>query len=48
VPAGNLGTRLVGVALGLALLPKLGQWIVTVVPDPARAAADLHLGFNLV
>jgi len=48
VPAGNLGTRLVGVALGLALLPKLGPWIVTVVPDPAHAVADLHLAFNLV
>jgi len=48
VPAGNLGTRLVGVALGLALLPRLGPWIVTIVPDPARAVADLHLAFNLV
>jgi phosphate:Na+ symporter len=48
VPAGNLGTRLVGVALGLALLPKLGPWVVTIVPDPARAVADLHLAFNLV
>lgn len=48
VPAGNLGTRLVGVALGLAVLPKLGAWMVTVVPDPARAVADLHLAFNLV
>jgi phosphate:Na+ symporter len=47
VPAGNLGTRLVGVALGLALLPKFGPWIVTIVPDPARAVADLHLAFNL-
>lgn len=48
VPAGNLGTRLVGVALGLAVLPKLGVWLVTVVPDPARAVADLHFAFNLV
>ena len=48
VPAGNLGTRLVGVALGLALLPKLGPWLVTIVPDPARAVADLHLAFNLM
>ena len=48
VPAGNLGTRAVGVALGLAMLPKLGAWLVTVVPDPARAVADFHLGFNLV
>ncbi len=48
VPAGNLGTRLVGVVLGLALLPKLGAWLVTIVPDPARAVADLHLAFNLI
>jgi phosphate:Na+ symporter len=48
VPAGNLGTRLVGVALGLAVLPKLGPWLVTVDPDPAREVADLHLAFNLV
>ena len=48
VPAGNLGTRLVGVALGLALLPKLGPWLVTIMPDPARAVADLHLAFNLI
>ena len=48
VPAGNLGTRLVGVALGLALLPKFSPWVVTVVPDSARAVADLHLAFNLV
>jgi len=48
VPAGNLGTRLVGVALGLIVLPEVGQWLVAVEPDPARAVADLHLGFNLV
>jgi phosphate:Na+ symporter len=48
VPAGNLGTRVVGVALGLATLPKLGAWLVTVVPDPGRAVANFHLGFNVV
>jgi phosphate:Na+ symporter len=48
VPAGNLGTRLIGVVLGLALLPKLGPWMVTIVPDPARAVAGFHLFFNLV
>jgi len=48
VPAGNLGTRLIGVALALPLLPKLGPWLVALEPDPARAVADLHLGFNLV
>lgn len=48
VPAGNLGTRLVGVAIGLLLLPKLGPWLAAIEPNPARAVADLHLGFNLV
>jgi phosphate:Na+ symporter len=48
VPAGNLGTRLVGVVLGLIVLPKLGPWIVAVEPDPAREVADVHLGFNLL
>ena len=48
VPAGNLGTRLVGVVAGLLLLPVIGPWLVTIEPDPARAVADLHLAFNLV
>jgi phosphate:Na+ symporter len=48
VPAGNLGTRLVGVVLGLVLLPRLGDGLMTAIPDPARAVASLHLGFNLV
>ncbi len=48
VPAGNLGTRLVGVALGLVLLPRLGDWFVTIEPNPARSVADLHLAFNVV
>ena len=47
VPAGNLGTRLIGVMLGVAFLSKLGPWILTIVPDPARAVADVHLVFNL-
>jgi len=48
VPAGNLGTRLVGVVVGLLLLPWLGPWLVQLEPDAARAVADLHLAFNLV
>ena len=48
VPAGNFGTRLVGVVIGLVVLPKLGAWLVTIEPDPARAVAEFHLGFNLV
>jgi phosphate:Na+ symporter len=48
VPAGNLGTRLLGVIAGLALLPRLGPWIMVIEPDPARAVAGFHLAFNLV
>ena len=48
VPLGNLGTRLAGVAIGLAALPWLGPWLVTIEPDAARAVADLHTGFNVV
>jgi phosphate:Na+ symporter len=48
VPAGNLGTRIVGVVLGLIFLPTVGRWLVVVEPNPARAVADLHLCFNLV
>jgi phosphate:Na+ symporter len=48
VPAGNLGTRLLGVAIGLAVLPKLGPWLVEIEPNPGRAVADFHLGFNLL
>jgi phosphate:Na+ symporter len=48
VPAGNLGTRLVGVVGGLAVLPWAGPWLVTIEPDAARAVADVHLAFNLI
>ena len=34
--------------LGLALLPKLGPWMVTIMTDPGRAVAGFHLLFNLV
>ncbi|MEJ1978032.1 MAG: Na/Pi cotransporter family protein [Acetobacteraceae bacterium] len=48
VPMGNFGTRLVGVAIGLAVLPWLGERLVVWEPDPARAVADLHTAFNVV
>jgi phosphate:Na+ symporter len=48
VAAGNLGTRIVGVVVGLAVMPRLGVWLVTVIPEPAHAVAGVHLGFNLV
>ena len=48
LPMGNLINRIVGVAAGLALLPVLGPWLVTVDPDNARVVADFHTGFNVV
>lgn len=45
---GNLINRLVGVGLGLATLSSIGPWLVTIEPDPARALAIFHTGFNLV
>ena len=40
--------RIVGVALGLALLNWIGPLMVTIEPDAARAVADFHTIFNLV
>jgi phosphate:Na+ symporter len=48
LPIGNLINRALGVAVGLALLPVLGPWMVTVDPDNTRVIADFHTGFNLV
>src|SRR5438132_12670700 len=48
VPAGNLLNRLVGVALGLALLDWVGPWLVTLEPDGGRLVADFHTAFNVV
>ena len=48
LPMGNLINRVIGVAAGLALLPVLGPWLVTVDPDNARVVADFHTGFNMV
>ncbi len=47
LPVGNLVNRLVGVGLALATLNWIGPWLVTIEPDPARALADFHTGFNL-
>src|SRR6266581_3466111 len=47
VPAGNLLNRIVGVALGLALLDWIGPVIVAIEPDAARAVADFHTVLNL-
>ncbi len=48
LPIGNLINRAVGVLAGLALLPVLGPWLVTVDPDNARVVADFHTGFNVI
>lgn len=48
VPIGNLGTRLVGCALALALLPWSGQIMHFMSADSARAVANFHLAFNVV
>jgi phosphate:Na+ symporter len=48
LPVGNLVNRLVGCLLGLALLDWVGPKLMALDPDPARAVADFHTGFNLV
>jgi phosphate:Na+ symporter len=48
LPLGNLLTRLVGGALALALLGPIVVHLAAIEPDPARAVADFHTGFNLV
>jgi phosphate:Na+ symporter len=48
LPVGNLVNRLIGVALGLALLNWVGPKLITFDPDPARAVADFHTGLNIV
>src|SRR4051794_36743828 len=48
LPIGNLVNRVIGVALALALLNWIGPKMVTLDPNPARAAADFHTGFNVV
>ena len=46
--AGNLANRLVGITLALAALDWIGPVLATLQPDPARAVADFHTGFNLL
>lgn len=48
VPMGNLLNRALGVAAGVALIEPVGRFMVTLQPDPGRAAADFHTLFNLV
>jgi len=47
LPVGNLLNRIAGVLIALAALDWIGPFMVTIVPDPARAVADFHTAFNL-
>ncbi|HTV88844.1 MAG TPA: Na/Pi cotransporter family protein [Stellaceae bacterium] len=47
VPVGNLVNRLIGCALGLALLPWIGPLMMQLDPHRARVIADFHTLFNL-
>jgi phosphate:Na+ symporter len=48
LPIGNLVNRIVGCVLALLLLNWIGPKLIAIDPDPARAVADFHTGFNLV
>jgi phosphate:Na+ symporter len=48
LPIGNFLNRLIGVVCGVAALPYISPWIVTVDPNNARAVADFHTAFNVV
>ena len=48
LPLGNLLNRAVGCILGLALLGRMGPWLVAIDPNVAREVADFHTLFNLV
>ncbi|WBV44797.1 Na/Pi cotransporter family protein [Pseudoroseomonas cervicalis] len=48
VPMGNLLIRAAGCLAALPALPWLAQGLAALQPDPARALADAHTGFNLL
>ena len=48
LPIGNLINRVVGCALALALLNWIGPGLLALEPNPTRAVADFHTGFNIV
>jgi phosphate:Na+ symporter len=48
LPIGNLINRVVGCALALALLNWIGPAFMTIEPNPGRAVADFHTGFNII
>lgn len=47
VPLGNLFNRIIGVAIALVALPRIGGVLAVVEPNAARAVADFHTFFNL-
>jgi phosphate:Na+ symporter len=47
LPIGNLAARATGCLIAMLLLHPLGSWLVTVEPDPSRAVAMFHTGFNV-
>jgi phosphate:Na+ symporter len=48
LPLGNLLNRVLGCVAALVLLPRIGPLLIWLEPDPVRAVADFHTGFNLV
>ena len=48
LPLGNLASRVLGVAIALPLLPAIVTALAALEPNPSRAVADFHTGFNLV
>jgi phosphate:Na+ symporter len=48
LPLGNLLNRVLGCAVALALLHRIGPLMVQLDGDPARAVADFHTAFNLI
>lgn len=48
LPLGNLGTRLAGCILALAILPWLAPLMGALTSDPARAVANFHTLFNIL
>jgi phosphate:Na+ symporter len=47
LPIGNLVNRVVGCALALVLLKWIGPALIALEPNPTRAVADFHTGFNI-
>lgn len=48
LPIGNLGTRIIGSLLSMALLPWSNTIMGALGSDPARAIANFHVLFNIV